>query len=119
MRIGAGGRYLVTHPFLYPGWEIEWTTPKGVFWLVVVMIVGGLTWIRWPGIEAGLARLLARRRHGNLKAQVEAYRVARWVGQWRWNLWWPLGLAPLWVALGVAAAATTSFLFDLIPVRRR
>jgi predicted acylesterase/phospholipase RssA len=118
-RIGLGGRYLVTHPFLYPRWEIEWTTPKGVFWFVVVMIVGGFIWIRWPGIEAGLARLLARRRHGSLKAQVEAYRVARWVGQWRWNLWWPLGLAPLWAALGVAAAATTSFLFDLIPVRRR
>jgi hypothetical protein len=41
------------------------------------------------------------------------------VGQWRRNIWWPLGLAPLWAALGLAAAATVVFAFDLIPARRK
>jgi predicted acylesterase/phospholipase RssA len=118
-RLGAAGRYLFTHPFLARAWEVEWTTPRGVFWLVVGLLAGGFVWLRWPAIEAALARFLARRRGGGLRSQVQAYRVARAVGQWRWNLWWPLGLAPLWVALGAAAAAATNFLLDLIPARRR
>jgi predicted acylesterase/phospholipase RssA len=118
-RFVVGLGYLLTHPFLDPRWEIEWSKPKGVFALVMVILVGGVVWFRWPTIEAGLARVLGRRQRGSLKAHVEAHRVARLVGQWRWNLWWPVGLAPLWAALGVAAAATVSFLLDLIPIRRK
>jgi predicted acylesterase/phospholipase RssA len=111
--------WLATHPFLDARWEIEWSTPKGVLLLVVVAILGGLLWIRWPRIEAALERALAGPRRDSLQAHVRASRVARIVGQWRWNLWWPLGLAPLWAALGVAAAATVVFVFDLIPSRRK
>jgi predicted acylesterase/phospholipase RssA len=118
-RLVAGLHYVFTHPFLDRDWHIEWSWPKGVVVALLVGLAGGAIWLRWPRLEAGLAGLLARRRRGNLGSRVWAHRVARAVGQWRWNLWWPVGLAPLWTALGVAAAATVSFCLDLIPVRRK
>ena len=118
-RLGNGLRWLVTHPFLVPRWHIDWSTPKGVLILLVVAILGAILWFRWPKIEAALARALAGRRGDGLRARERASRVARVVGLWRWNLWWPLGLAPLWAALAVAAGATVVFAFDLIPARRK
>jgi hypothetical protein len=118
-RLVSGLRWLGTHPFLDPRWQIEWSTPKGVLLLLVAAILVGFAWFRWPKIEAALANMLAGRRRDSLQAHVRASRIARVVGQWRRNIWWPLGLAPLWVALGLAAAATVVFVFDLIPARRK
>lgn len=118
-RLVNGLRWLATHPFLAPRWEIEWSRPKGVLLLVIASILVGVLWFRWPMLEAGLANILAGRRRDSLPAHVRASRIARVVGQWRRNIWWPLGLAPLWAALGLAAAATVVFAFDLIPARRK
>lgn len=118
-RLVAGLRWLGTHPFLDPRWQIEWSAPKGVLLLLVVAILVAIVWFRWPRIEAALANALAGRRRDSLQAHVRASRIARVVGQWRSNLWWPIGLAPLWAALGLAAAATVVFAFDLVPARRK
>jgi predicted acylesterase/phospholipase RssA len=72
------------------------------------LLLGLALWLGWPRLV-----VWGRRNYPQIVRPVLS--VVKWTRSVSANVFWLLGLAPLWIALGVSLVAWTSFLFFHLP----
>lgn len=88
-------------------------TPVPIF--IAIVLLGIIAWIAIWGWDSLIDRL--RKKHP-VNARRLAF-VAKWTRSYIMNLIWLLGLAPIWIALAIAAAASAAYVFFNLPFLRK